>query len=131
MQILCLYKTYIVKFFRQCTLSSNSKNGHGVESPSNTQKDKCHAQKKDTGNYVHHGLKVRKFPMCFSNVPCIICPSLLSEFVCVLRQACGDVLKEGSRNSEVVPQHHGDPPARTHLVSFVGLQARDRKSQQA
>ncbi|PKU42140.1 hypothetical protein llap_7551 [Limosa lapponica baueri] len=46
------------KIDRRYTLRSNSKNGHAIESLSNMQKYKCHAQKKGPGNYAHHGLKL-------------------------------------------------------------------------
>lgn len=86
------------------------KTAMALNPPSNMQKYKCHAQKKNPGNYVHHGLKVRQFPTCFSNVPHIIWAFLLADFVWMLRQACRDVLKEGSRSSEALPQHSGEGP---------------------
>ncbi|CAM9288483.1 unnamed protein product [Bubo scandiacus] len=53
---------------RWYTLSSNSKNGHGIEFPSNMQKYKCHVHKKDPGNYVHYGLK----PIPIQDLFCVI-----------------------------------------------------------
>lgn len=48
-------------------------------------------------------------------MPHIILASLFPEFVWT-QKSWRDMLKEGSRNSEVLPQCNEDPPARIHLV---------------